>query len=50
VEQVKLKKKDFEKELSSIEGASAIFKSNQFEYATEDDFVKVVKALNNAAK
>jgi hypothetical protein len=50
VEQVKLKKRDFENELSSLEGAPAIFKSNQFEYATEEDFVKLVKALNNAAK
>ncbi len=50
VEQVKLKKKDFENELSSLDGAPAIFKSNQFEFSTEDDFIKLVKALNNAAK
>lgn len=50
VEQVKLKKKDFENELSSLEGAPAIFKSNQFEYATEGDFIKLVIALNNTVK
>lgn len=50
VEQVKLKKKDFENELSSLEGAPAIFKSTQFAYATEEDFIKLVNAINNAVK
>jgi len=50
LEQVKLKKKDFENELSSLDGAQAIFKSNQFQYETEDDYIKIVKAINNAAK
>jgi len=50
VEKVKLKKKDFENELSSLPGAPPVFKSNQFEYATEADFIKLVNALNNSAK
>ena len=49
VEQVKLKKKDIEKELGSLPGAAAIFKSNEFEYGTEADVIKLVNALNYAA-